>query len=129
MGTDIFQVSPGLLALIQGADSSLLPFARKLILLDCQVAGTSHQNLQEIEPELKQGEKLLLIRETNNKYDSFAVAIYNSKNQKLGYLPREKNETISRLLDAGKILFATLETKAWAGSWLKINIQVFLVDQ
>jgi hypothetical protein len=128
MSTGIITVNPGLLAFIQGANNSMLAFSREILLLECEVAGTSYQNLTEIEPDLKVGDRFLLFREANNEYDKFAVAILNSTSNKLGYIPKSKNETIARLLDAGKTVYGTLEKKAWKDKWLKMEVKVHLVD-
>ncbi len=127
MSSELIKINPALLALVKGT-GSLLPFARELIVLECQVAGTSYQNIEETEPHLKTNDRFLLIRETENKYDKFAVAIYTSNREKLGYLPRSKNETIARLLDAGKMMFGILRSKQWVDEWLKLELVVWLVD-
>ena len=127
MSTDLIKINPALLTLVQGT-GSLLPFARELIVLECQVAGTSYQNLEAIEPQLNLNDRFLLIRESENKHDNFAVAIYTSSREKLGYLPRSKNETIARLLDAGKMIFVVLRSKLWVEEWLKLELVVWLVD-
>jgi hypothetical protein len=127
MSTELIKINPALLALVKGT-GSLLPFAHELVVLECQVAGTSYQDLEEIEPQLNLNDRFLLIRESENKYDTFAVAIYTSNREKLGYLPRSKNETIARLLDAGKMIFAVLKSKQWVGEWLKMELVVWLVD-
>ena len=127
MSTGLIKINPALLALVQGT-GSLLPFARELIVLECQVAGTSYQDLEAIEPQLNTNDRFLLIRESENEYDNFAVAIYTSRREKLGYLPRSKNETIARLLDAGKMIFGILRTKEWVDEWLKLELVVWLVD-
>ena len=127
MSSDLIKINPALLALVQGT-GSLVPFARELIVLECQVAGTSYQDLEAIEPKLNTNDRFLLIRESENEYDNFAVAIYTSRREKLGYLPRSKNETIARLLDAGKMIFAILRSKEWVDEWLKLELVVWLVD-
>lgn len=129
MSTELIHVSPGLLSLIQGTDHSLLPFARELMVLDCHVAGTAYQDVEAVEPSLKAGDKFLLIREPENKHDQFAVAIYTASKNKLGYLPRSKNETIARLMDAGKIIFGSLHSKSWKDDWLELKVHVFLIDK
>jgi hypothetical protein len=53
--------------------------------------------------------------------------LYFEKN-KIGYIPREKNETIARLADAGKSFYATIKAKEWEGNWLKIEIKIYLRD-
>lgn len=50
--------------------------------------------------ELKIGTQLKLIREADNKFDPYAVAIYH-KDYKLGFIPEGQNQTISQLLDLG----------------------------
>jgi hypothetical protein len=48
--------------------------------------------------------------------------------QKLGYVPQEKNEILSKLMDAVKLLFGRLDKKKWFGRWLKLDIQFYLRD-
>jgi len=123
----LIKVSSGLMqAFGQGAiNINLMP--KDILVLECLVAGTSFRNLQKIEPELLNKVKLEMVREGKNEHDEFAVALqFNSK--KVGYIPRDKNEVIARLMDAGKSFFATIEAKEWEGNWLKIEIKVYLKD-
>ncbi|REJ85194.1 MAG: restriction endonuclease [Bacteroidetes bacterium] len=129
MSNELITINPGLLAVIQGHDSALLPFVRELLVLECHIAGTSYLDLEEIEPKLKEGDKFLLIREPENKHDEFAVAIFTQEKEKLGFLPRDRNETIARLLDAGKMIFASMVKKEMMNDWLKLSIRVFYVDR
>jgi hypothetical protein len=129
MSSGVIPVSPGLIALIQGGGSELMLFARELLVLECHIAGTSYLDLEEVEPQLKSDDRFLLIREPKNEHDPFAVAIYTTDRHKLGYLPREKNESVSRLLDAGKILFAVLVSKEWQNDWLKLSVKVYYLDR
>ncbi|MEY4594063.1 MAG: hypothetical protein RIQ47_473 [Bacteroidota bacterium] len=128
MSEGLIKVSPGLLALIQGGDKSLMPFAKELVVLECHIAGTSYLDLQEVEPLLTVDDKFFLLREPDNPHDTFAVAIYTSKKVKLGYLPMNKNESVARLLDAGKLIFAVLVAKGWQDDWLKLSVKVFYLD-
>lgn len=128
MSNGMIAVSPGLLALIQGGDSGLMSFARELVVLECPIAGTSHLDLEAVEPTLNLNDRFFLIREPQNEFDSFAVAIYSAKQIKLGYLPRDKNESTARLLDAGKSLFAVLMSKEWQGDWLRLSVKVMFID-
>ena len=97
--------------------------------LECQIAGTSYLDLEEVEPLLKPDDKFYLVREPQNEHDQFAVVIYTAEKVKLGYLPRSKNESVARLLDAGKLLFAVLVSKTWQDDWLKLNVKVFYIDR
>ena len=49
---------------------------------------------------LKIGTKLELVREVDNQFDPYAVAIYY-EDYKLGYIPRGSNHDISKYLDMG----------------------------
>ena len=103
-----------------------------LVLLECLVAGTSHRpNLEKYEPELKVGQALLLTREADSHYDDWAVQVHthpatDPANVLLGYLPKARNETVARLLDAGKHLTARLNHKSWETDWLHLDIEVLL---
>ncbi|NLI69333.1 MAG: restriction endonuclease [Firmicutes bacterium] len=109
-------------------DTSIAPYVQEIFLMDSHIAGTSHLSLEEIEPDLEPGDPLLFRREPDNEYDSLAIVIFDRKERKLGYLPREKNEVLARMMDAGKMLFGKLESKEWKGKWLKIKIRIFLRD-
>ena len=51
-------------------------------------------------------------------YAALAIIIHNQTGEKLGYVPREKNEVVARLMDAGKMVFGVLEEKEWRDEWL-----------
>ena len=104
------------------------PFVQEVELLDCNVAGTTFLDLDDIEPKLKKHQLLMLKREPNNEYDNNAILILTEEGQKLGYVPQDKNEVLSKLMDAGKLLFGRLNEKNWVDDWLKLDIQVYLRD-
>jgi len=74
---------------------------------------------------MKEGDLLELIREPENEYDDYAIAFYFNK-EKVGYVPSESNEILSRLLDSKVIeLLAEithLETKAKA--WENVHMRI-----
>jgi hypothetical protein len=98
------------------------------MLVECHIAGTSHHEIKEIEPALVAGSLLVLKREPANPHDALAIMIFSEAGDRLGYVPRAKNEALARLMDAGKLLFARLETKAWQGEWLKVEVRIYLRD-
>ena len=104
------------------------PFVQEVELLNCNIAGTTFLNLEDIEPKLKKHQLLVLKRETKNEYDGNAILILTEDGQKLGYVPQEKNEVLSNLMDAGKLLFGKLNEKTWVDDWLKLDVQVYLRD-
>jgi hypothetical protein len=131
MEKSLVPIDPALLALMHGSfgkDGALMPFAREIMLVECNIAGTSHHALKDIEPALTPGSLLALKREAANPHDTLAIMIFAETGDRLGYVPRAKNEALARLMDAGKLLFARFETKEWQGDWLKIGVRIFLRD-
>jgi len=104
------------------------PFVQEVELLNCNIAGTTFLNLEDIEPKLKKHQLLVLKREPKNEYDGNAILILTEDGQKLGYVPQEKNEVLSNLMDVGKLLFGKLNEKTWVDDWLKLDVQVYLRD-
>ena len=131
MESNLAIIDPALLALMHGAfgtDGSLMPFAREIMLIECQIAGTSHRDVKSVETDLQPGTLLPLKREPDNPHDPLAIMILDEAGHHLGYVPRAKNEALARLMDAGKLLFARLESKAWHGDWLEVEARIFLRD-
>ena len=131
MSQAIVKIDPKYLEIVRSSlDKTGLPkpFVQEVELLDCNIAGTTFLNLKDIEPKLKKHQLLVLKREPKNKYDNKAILILTEDGQKLGYVPQEKNEILSKLMDAGKLLFGRLDEKNWFGRWLKLDIQVYLRD-
>ncbi|MCD7845384.1 MAG: HIRAN domain-containing protein [Oscillospiraceae bacterium] len=58
---------------------------------------------------LTPGTELFLYREPDNKYDEWAISVYRTEDDKLGFITRYKNETIARLMDAGKRFVAVVD--------------------
>ncbi len=48
------------------------------------------------------GDSIELRREKDNKYDLSAVAVYNEKNIKLGYISKRENAAVAKVMDSGK---------------------------
>ena len=131
MNQAIVKIDPKYLEIVRTSlDKTGLPkpFVQEVELLNCNIAGTTFLDLKDIEPNLKKNQLLVLKREPKNEYDDKAILILTEDGQKLGYLPQERNEILSRLMDAGKLLFGRLDEKNWVGRWLRLDIQVYLRD-
>lgn len=113
---------------LQAGGGLTAPFAKEIFLIETHVAGTAHVAIQEIEPVLLPGASLVLRREPDNSHDPLAILILTEDGRKTGYVPRDRNEILARLMDAGKFLFARLESKEWHGDWLCISARVFMKD-
>jgi hypothetical protein len=125
--TSIISINPGLLAALSSGAISIDVFAKEIVVLECLVAGTSFRKLENIEQELTQKVKLTTKREGDNQFDKFAIALMFNET-KVGYIPKEKNEVIARLMDTGKQFYATIQAKEYEGNWLKLEIQVVMKD-
>ena len=125
----IIKIDPKIIALIlKSLDGNGLPmpFVQEIYLLKTHIAGTTFLDLEEVEPTLKDQELLIFKREPTSKSDKLAILILTESGQKLGYVPRDQNSIMARLMDAGKILFGKLEKKEWVNSWLKLNIRIYM---
>jgi hypothetical protein len=131
MGQELVPIDPALRELLKGSfgEGGLpLPFLREIFLLECHVAGTTHRDLKEAERGLAPKDPLLLLRQPDNPHDGLAIRITDREGRMLGYVPRERNEVLARLMDAGKILFGVLEGKSWRGNWLFLTLRIYLRD-
>ena len=130
MENQIVKISPELLEMMGSRlPNSLQPFSREIFLLDIVVAGTTHcDKIDEVYPLLTKGLVLRMQRHPNNRYDKNAIGIYYNK-VRIGYVPRELNLVISRLMDAGKAFFCRVETvKLVDDYWVKIDAKIYMVE-
>lgn len=103
------------------------PFERGIYLFDTYVAGTTHiEGIEDLAASLRDGDRLVFYREPDNPHDPQAIRIETLEEEKIGYVPRRDNVVFSRLMDAGKLLFATIAAKEMRGNWLKIDIKIYL---
>ena len=82
------------------------PKEKQILVLKTGIAGSQFHIESEEEQaaldSLTPGTELLLYREPENEYDEWAIAVYLTEDDKIGFISRFKNETIARLMDAGK---------------------------
>lgn len=123
----LIKVDPGLLSALSKGGLSIDVFAREILVLECLIAGTSFRELDKVQDELKETVQLEMKREGDNEFDPFAVSLWFQQT-KVGYIPKDKNEVIARLMDAGKQFYATIHAKEMEGNWLKLEIKVVLKD-
>lgn len=81
-----------------------------------------------MEPHLNIDDKLDFFREPDNTYDEQAIVIKTVNGVKIGYVPMKDNLIFARLMDAGKLLFGRISSKEKKGSWVKIDIKVYLQE-
>ena len=84
---------------------------KKVHLANFHIAGFAYWEGCEAFEHLKIGTKLDLVREADNAFDPYAVAIYYGE-YKLGFIPRGENHDISKYLDMGlKDIYEVLITR------------------
>jgi hypothetical protein len=129
MNNEIQKYQGGLIQLLFQNQGNVVANQNDILSLECVVAGTTFiKNINKIDQTLEEGQVLDLKREADNIYDSLAIAIYTIEGSKIGYIPRDRNETLARLMDGAKWFYARVEEKERKGGWLKIDIQVYLKD-
>lgn len=83
-----------------------VPKEHRILVLKTGIAGMQFHIANDAEMEalanIAPGDELLLYREPENSYDEWAIAVYLTESDRIGYITRFKNETIARLMDAGK---------------------------
>ena len=130
MKNQIIKISPELLEMV-GSElpNSLQPFSREIFLLDIVVAGTSYcKRIDKVYPKLEKGLVLHMLRHPKNKYDEHAIGIYFDK-IRIGWVPRELNLIISRLMDAGKAFFCRIEKVTLVDDyWVKIDAKIYMIE-
>lgn len=105
----------------------LKPLVTEIHLFDTYIAGTTYIEDQSVFDDIETGTKLSLVRE-ENKYDDKAIMVLDPEKRKLGYVPKKDNPVFSRLMDAGKLLVATIASHDVNGTYHKIGIRIYLVD-
>ena len=104
------------------------PLSHEILLFDSYVAGTTYIEDESVFDEIREGDKLVLKREPENRFDENAILVNDGKNRKLGYIPEKDNIVFARLMDAGKYLTAKINDIDPYGSFRKISIGIYLVD-
>ena len=106
------------------------PFSHPICLVPyTRVAGTTHvQGIRDLADRLAEGERLRLERDTHNRYDQWAIKVFDASGNRLGFVSADINEIPARLMDGGKSLYAEVTGIELIGGWVKIAIGVWLDD-
>jgi hypothetical protein len=124
--TSLQKISPALLVAIKkGGTSSLQLFAKDILVLQCIVAGTSFTKTNNFKTQLQLQDEVTLVRESKNKYDDMAIQL-QWKSKKIGYIPRDQNQVIARLMDAGKQFKAILTNIEL--NYVELSVDIYLKD-
>ena len=111
-----------------GKTGVTLPFSKQVFLMGTSVAGTGYHEAATEAESLKAGDRLILKREPDNPYDDLAIAVLGENGAKLGYIPRNQNSVLARLMDAGKRISAEITACDAQTPWAEIDIKVSMVE-
>ena len=100
---------------------------QKFYLLQSFVRGFQYYDGPSLINQMKEGDMLELVREPDNEYDPCAIALHWN-NHKIGFVPAEDNEMLSKLLDIGipeliaEITFLQTDAAAWENVRIAISV-------
>lgn len=113
------------------ARARMAPAGRPLVLFSAmRVAGYRFHDGPRIEGRLREGERVILVREPGNPHDPRAVAVWHPSGMKLGYIPKRFNFAPAELLDEGVALEVELAAVATppAPPWERLRIRIVVPE-
>ncbi len=135
MTDEIVKIEEGPLSVLLDASRGGLggfsaPFSGEILVFhDVLVAGTRNVfNIDEIVEELKAEGRVRLLRDPENLSNKWAVKVLDAKGREFGFLSADCTEAVARLMDAGKAMFAKVQSNELRGEWYMISLEVYLDD-
>ncbi len=99
----------------------------RILVQSSPLAGFQYHAGEALWQEMREGDRLTLVREADNPHDANAVRI-EWRGQKLGYLPRAENRTVAAALDTGEAVDARIaKMRRHRNPWQRVLIEVFVV--
>lgn len=97
-----------------------------LCILETYLNGTEYvPTLADSYDRLAAGDRLSVIHEKHNPFDSKALLICTQNGDRLGYIPRKHNEIPAFLAEQSKTLFAILKRKTWNESGRQLKVLLY----
>lgn len=99
----------------------------RILVQSSPLAGFRYYAGEDLWQEMREGDRLGLVREPDNPHDAKAVRI-EWRGQKLGYLPRAENQAVAAALDNGEAVDARIaKLRQHRNPWQRVLIEVFVV--
>jgi len=99
----------------------------KILVQSSPLAGFQYYAGAELWPDMREGDKLVLVREPDNAQDANAVRV-EWRGRKLGYLPRAENRGVAAEMDRGTAVAARIaRLTPHRNPWRRLLIEVFVV--
>ena len=118
-----------LIGLSLGLAASLTALAGdiRVLVQSSPLAGFRYYAGETLWHDMREGDRLTLVREAVNPNDANAVRI-EWRGQKLGYLPRAENRAVATAIDNGDAVDARIaKLRQHRNSWQRVLIEVFVV--
>lgn len=93
-----------------------------------KVAGVTFDNRQKAIARLIVGQKLVFVREPNNAYDRYAVAVRTEAGEPLGYVPSSSNGSIAYRMDKGGNYKVTVSTITGGGIGQNYGLNIYIEE-
>ena len=108
----------------------LLTHYTRIYLLQCFVRGFQYYEGPGLISQMKPGDLLSMVRETGNEYDPCAIALHYN-NKKIGFIPAEQNELLSRLMDARlvELVAEITHLEPDAATWENVHAAVYVLKK
>jgi len=99
----------------------------RILVQSSPLAGFQYHAGEALWQEMREGDRLTLIREADNPHDANAVRV-EWRGQKLGYLPRAENRSVAAAMDGGEAVDARIaKMRQHKNPWQRVLIEVFVV--
>ncbi len=99
----------------------------RILVQSSPLAGFRYYAGETLWHDMREGDRLTLIREADNEHDGNAVRV-EWRGQKLGYLPRTQNRAVAAALDNGEAVDARIaKLRQHRNPWQRVLIEVFVV--
>lgn len=99
----------------------------RILVQSSPLAGFKYHAGESLWHEMREGDRLTLVREADNEHDSNAIRV-EWRGRKLGYLPRAENRAVAAAMDNGDKVDARIaKLRQHRNPWQRMLIEVFVV--
>lgn len=99
----------------------------KILVQSSPLAGFQYYAGEALWAQMREGDKLELVRERDNEHDPHAVRV-EWRGVKLGYLPRAQNRAVADEMDrGGRVAGRIARLTAERNPWRRLLIEVFVL--
>ena len=98
----------------------------RVLVQSSPLAGFQYYGGKILWDEMREGDRLALIREPNNSHDPHAIRV-EWRGEKLGYLPRAENRDVAQAMDRGTPVSGRIgRLVAHPNPWKRLRVDVLV---